>query len=70
MDVAPLGQQLREWRARRRMSQMDLALDTEISTRHLSFIETGTVLCSQLFVGVHDIFYNGDGLGHGYCVIL
>ncbi|QPD00014.1 helix-turn-helix domain-containing protein [Qipengyuania soli] len=41
MDVAPLGQQLREWRARRRMSQMDLALDTEISTRHLSFIETG-----------------------------
>lgn len=41
MDVAPLGEQLREWRARRRMSQMDLALDTEISTRHLSFIETG-----------------------------
>lgn len=41
MQVAPLGEQLREWRARRRMSQMDLALDTEISTRHLSFIETG-----------------------------
>ena len=41
MDVAPLGEQLREWRARRRMSQMDLALDSEISTRHLSFIETG-----------------------------
>lgn len=41
MDVAPLGEQLREWRARRRMSQMDLALDTDISTRHLSFIETG-----------------------------
>ncbi len=41
MNVAPLGEQLREWRARRRMSQMDLALDTEISTRHLSFIETG-----------------------------
>jgi transcriptional regulator with XRE-family HTH domain len=41
MSVAPLGQQLREWRARRRMSQMDLALDSEISTRHLSFIETG-----------------------------
>lgn len=41
MQVAPLGEQLREWRTRRRMSQMDLALDSEISTRHLSFIETG-----------------------------
>jgi len=41
MHVAPLGEQLRDWRARRRMSQMDLALDSEISTRHLSFIETG-----------------------------
>ena len=41
MQVAPLGEQIREWRTRRRMSQMDLALDTEISTRHLSFIETG-----------------------------
>ena len=41
MDTAPIGEQLREWRTRRRMSQMDLALDTEISTRHLSFIETG-----------------------------
>ncbi|HMO75531.1 MAG TPA: helix-turn-helix transcriptional regulator [Sphingopyxis sp.] len=41
MKIAPLGEQLREWRTRRRMSQMDLALDTEISTRHLSFIETG-----------------------------
>ena len=41
MQAAPLGEQLREWRARRRMSQMDLALDLDISTRHLSFIETG-----------------------------
>jgi len=41
MQVAPLGEQLREWRTRRRMSQMDLALDTDMSTRHLSFIETG-----------------------------
>jgi transcriptional regulator with XRE-family HTH domain len=35
------GDYLREWRQRRRMSQMDLALDAEISTRHLSFLETG-----------------------------
>src|SRR3546814_8730558 len=41
MQCAPLGEQLREWRTRRRMSQMDLALETDISTRHLSFIETG-----------------------------
>ena len=41
MKVAPFGEQLREWRTRRRMSQMDLALETDISTRHLSFIETG-----------------------------
>jgi transcriptional regulator with XRE-family HTH domain len=41
--VAPLsvGELLRGWRERRRLSQMDLALDAEISTRHLSFVETG-----------------------------
>jgi transcriptional regulator with XRE-family HTH domain len=32
---------LREWRARRRLSQLDLALESEISARHLSFVETG-----------------------------
>lgn len=36
-----VGELLREWRGRRRLSQMDLALDAEISTRHLSFLETG-----------------------------
>lgn len=36
-----LGPLLREWRTRRRRSQMDLALDVGVSTRHLSFIETG-----------------------------
>jgi len=37
----PVGELLREWRQRRRLSQLDLALDAEISTRHLSFLETG-----------------------------
>src|SRR4030095_5896743 len=37
----PVGDHLREWRMRRRMSQLDLALEAEISTRHLSFLETG-----------------------------
>jgi transcriptional regulator with XRE-family HTH domain len=36
-----VGEQLRAWRSRRRLSQLDLALDAEISTRHLSFLETG-----------------------------
>ena len=35
------GNLLREWRQRRRLSQLDLAVDAEISTRHLSFLETG-----------------------------
>ena len=37
----PVGDLLREWRQRRRMSQLDFAGDAEISTRHLSFLETG-----------------------------
>ncbi|GCL63714.1 helix-turn-helix domain-containing protein [Pseudaquabacterium pictum] len=36
-----VGEILRTWRSRRRRSQMDLALDVGVSTRHLSFIETG-----------------------------
>jgi transcriptional regulator with XRE-family HTH domain len=37
----PVGQLLREWRERRRLSQLDLAVQAQISTRHLSFVETG-----------------------------
>jgi transcriptional regulator with XRE-family HTH domain len=36
-----VGGLLRDWRQRRRLSQMDLALEAGISTRHLSFVETG-----------------------------
>jgi transcriptional regulator with XRE-family HTH domain len=36
-----VGGLLREWRQRRRLSQLDLACDAGISTRHLSFVETG-----------------------------
>ncbi|MCP5265116.1 MAG: helix-turn-helix transcriptional regulator [Burkholderiaceae bacterium] len=39
--AAGVGSMLREWRTRRRRSQMDLALDAGVSPRHLSFIETG-----------------------------
>ena len=37
----PVGALLREWRQRRRFSQFELALDAGVSSRHLSFIETG-----------------------------
>jgi transcriptional regulator with XRE-family HTH domain len=32
---------LRDWRQRRRLSQLDLALEAGVSARHLSFVETG-----------------------------
>jgi transcriptional regulator with XRE-family HTH domain len=35
------GDYLRQWRQHRRLSQLDLAQEAEISTRHLSFVETG-----------------------------
>jgi transcriptional regulator with XRE-family HTH domain len=39
--LRPVGQLLRDWRERRRLSQLDLSIQAEISTRHLSFVETG-----------------------------
>ncbi|MBH1963251.1 MAG: helix-turn-helix transcriptional regulator [Comamonadaceae bacterium] len=36
-----IGDLVQQWRKRRRISQMQLALDAGLSTRHLSFIETG-----------------------------
>lgn len=46
-QTSPVGTLLRDWRQRRRLSQMDLALDTEVSARHLSFIETGRATPSR-----------------------
>ncbi|TWD80942.1 DNA-binding XRE family transcriptional regulator [Kribbella amoyensis] len=37
----PVGQLLRGWRERRRLSQLDLANRVDVSTRHVSFVETG-----------------------------
>jgi transcriptional regulator with XRE-family HTH domain len=37
----PIGTLLRDWRQRRRLSQLDLAGEAEVSTRHLSYLETG-----------------------------
>src|SRR5208337_3475299 len=49
-DTLPIGAHVREWRRRRRLSQLDLACNAEISTRHLSFIETGRAAPSREMV--------------------
>jgi transcriptional regulator with XRE-family HTH domain len=46
----PFGDLLRQWRERRRMSQLALALESEISSRHLSFVETGRSVPSRELV--------------------
>ena len=45
-----VGALLRNWRQRRRLSQLDLASDAGISSRHLSFVETGRARPSREMV--------------------
>jgi transcriptional regulator with XRE-family HTH domain len=45
-----IGAQLREWRQRRRRSQLDLALDASVSQRHISFVESGRAQPSREMV--------------------
>src|ERR1700722_4102107 len=45
-----IGAHLRDWRQRRRKSQLDLACQANISTRHLSFMETGRAQPSREMV--------------------
>ncbi len=42
-----MGRLLKQWRERRRTSQLGLAVEAEISTRHLSFLETGRAVPSR-----------------------
>src|SRR5688572_1156631 len=49
-SARPVGDHLREWRQRRRLSQLDLAVEAEISARHLSFLETGRAQPSREMV--------------------
>ncbi|HEY8481904.1 MAG TPA: helix-turn-helix transcriptional regulator [Spirillospora sp.] len=49
-DVRPVGEQLRAWRRRRRLSQLELASEAGVSTRHLSFVETGRSVPSRAMV--------------------
>lgn len=45
--AAPVGELIRHWRQHRRWSQLDLANEAEVSTRHLSYMETGRALPSR-----------------------
>lgn len=47
---ASAGDLIREWRMRRRMSQLDLASEADVSQRHLSFVESGRSLPSREMV--------------------
>jgi transcriptional regulator with XRE-family HTH domain len=47
---APVGELLRQWRQRRRLSQLDLAGEAGVSARHLSFVETGRARPSRQMV--------------------
>lgn len=49
-EPLPAGTLLRQWRQRRRMSQMALALEAEISQRHLSCLESGRAMPSRAMV--------------------
>ena len=49
-DRAGVGDLLRWWRTHRRLSQLDLACLAEVSTRHLSCVETGRARPSRPFV--------------------
>jgi transcriptional regulator with XRE-family HTH domain len=42
-----VGELLRKWRQHRRLSQLELSIQADISTRHLSFVETGRSLPSR-----------------------
>ncbi|WP_407561737.1 helix-turn-helix domain-containing protein [Streptomyces sp. 184] len=39
--MSTVGEQLRGWRQRRRLSQLDLAIAADVSARHVSLVETG-----------------------------
>jgi transcriptional regulator with XRE-family HTH domain len=46
----PVGVLLREWRNRRKLSQLDLAIQADVSARHVSFVETGRTIPSSAMV--------------------
>jgi transcriptional regulator with XRE-family HTH domain len=54
--TATVGELLRAWRAKRRLSQLEVGLTAGVSSRHLSFIETGRARASaELLVALADV---------------
>lgn len=49
-QARPVGQLLRSWRERRRLSQLELSHSVDVSTRHLSYLETGRAQPSRAMV--------------------
>jgi transcriptional regulator with XRE-family HTH domain len=47
---APIGEMIRSWRRRRSLSQLELALEADVSSRHVSFLETGRARPSREMV--------------------
>ncbi len=50
MTGTAFGDLLRDWRRRRRLSQLDLALEADVSARHVSFVESGRSMPSRAMV--------------------
>ncbi len=50
IEDRPVGRLLREWRLRRRLSQLDFAIQAGVSARHVSFVETGRTIPSSSMV--------------------
>jgi transcriptional regulator with XRE-family HTH domain len=49
-DTGTFGELLRQWREARRMSQLELGLEAQVSSRHISFIETGRARPSRAMI--------------------
>jgi len=50
LQTPAFGSLMRDWRQRRRFSQLDLAIEADVSARHVSFIETGRSTPSRAMV--------------------
>jgi transcriptional regulator with XRE-family HTH domain len=75
-STTPVGELLRRWRSHRRLSQLDLSVRAGVSTRHLSYVETGRsqpsrelvlLLAHHLAVPLRD--QNGLLLAAGYAPV-
>jgi len=54
--AVPVGELLRKWRERRRMSQLALAVDADVSSKHVSFVESGRAMPSrELLLTLSDV---------------